>query len=92
MSSLLPFLTTRTVAMPVEFLSALHGAVSDPRTGVPPDAVRDAGFHAGSAMYDAFSTWLSYRGEYGPESLEDSRFAELVSEYFSAAEIGRAHV
>ncbi len=92
MSSLLPFLTTRTVAMPVEFLSALHGAVSDPRAGVPPDAVRDAGFHAGSAMYDAFSTWLSYRGEYGPESLEDSRFAALVSEYFSAAGWGEVDI
>jgi len=71
--------------MPVEFLTALHGAVSDPQSAVPPDAVRDAGFHAGSAMYDAFSAWLSYGGEYGPESLEDSRFAALVSEYFAAA-------
>ena len=85
MSSLLPFLTTRTVAMPVEFLSALHGAVSDANAAVPPDAVRDAGFHAGAAMYDAFSTWLGYRGEYGPETLEDGRFAALVSEFFAAA-------
>ena len=71
--------------MPVEFLSALHGAVSDSNAAVPPDAVRDAGFHAGAAMYDSFSTWLSYRGEYGPESLEDGRFAALVSEFFAAA-------
>ena len=85
MSSLLPFLTTRTVAMPVEFLSALHAAVSDSNAAVPPDAVRDAGFRAGAAMYDSFSTWLSYRGEYGPESLEDGRFAALVSEFFAAA-------
>ncbi len=84
MSSQLPFLTARTVAVPVEFFTSLHGAVSDARAAVPPDAVRDAGFHAGAAMYDGFATWLSYRGEYGPETLENERFAALVSEYFAA--------
>ncbi len=85
MSSLLPFLTTRTVAMPVEFLTALHGSVGDAQPALSADAIRDAGYHAGSALYDSFATWLSYRGEYGPETLENSRFSALVSEYFAAA-------
>ncbi len=85
MSSLLPFLTTRTVAMPVEFLAALHGTVGDTRTALPPDAIRDAGYHAGTALYESFSTWLSYRGEYGPETLDEPKFAALVSEFFGSA-------
>lgn len=92
MDALLPLMTARTVALPVEFLTALHGAVDDSRQALTSDAVRDAGYHAGAAMYDRFSAWLSARGEYGPESLEDERFGALVSEFFAACGWGELKI
>jgi len=92
MDAQLPLLTPRTVALPVEFLSALQGAADDARAALSADAVRDAGYHAGVAMYDRFSTWLSYRGEYGPESLDDARFTTLVSEFFAASGWGELSI
>ncbi len=89
---MLPFLTTRTVAMPVEFLTALHGMAVDPSAPAGAEAIRDAGYHAGSALYDSFATWLSFRGEYGPESLEDSRFSALVREFFAVSGWGEIYL
>jgi predicted hydrocarbon binding protein len=71
--------------MPVEFLTALHRAVGDAPGDLSADAIRDAGFHAGVALYDGFSAWLADRGEYGPELLDDTRFAAMVSEFLASA-------
>ena len=92
MSSPLPFLTSRTVAMPVEFLTALHRAVGDSPGDLSADAIRDAGFHAGVALYDGFSAWLADRGEYGPEVLEDAHFSAMVSEFLEAAGWGEVSI
>ncbi len=92
MSSTLPFLSARTVAMPVEFLTALRGSLEDASASLGPELLRDAGYYAGTALYESFGTWLSRRGEYGPESLEDARFVALVSEFFAAAGWGEISI
>ena len=83
MTSTLPFLGTRTVAVPVDFFTALRKAVASPVSAVPLDAVRDAGYHAGQALYDAFSAWLAERGEAVPESLDDAHFTALTGAFFA---------
>jgi len=86
MSILLPHLATRTVAMPVEFFAALQGAANDARQPLAIDSVRDAGYRAGQALYEAFADWTLDRGEAGPDSLAHHRFVVLASEFF--AELG----
>lgn len=91
MSTPLPVLTTRAVAMPIEFFSALRSAAQDPNS--PPavmEAVRDAGYHAGTALYDGFDEWLSSHGESAPETMADARFASLFSDYLRGA--GWGHI
>ncbi len=83
MTSTLPFLATRTVAVPVDFFTALRRAVESPLSAVTVDSVRDAGYHAGQALFDAFSTWLAERGESAPASLNDARFASLTGDFFA---------
>jgi hypothetical protein len=82
-TSTLPFLGTRTVAVPVDFFSALRKAVESPASSVTVDTVRDAGYHAGQALFDAFTAWLAERGETTPDSLDDARFTALSGEFFS---------
>jgi predicted hydrocarbon binding protein len=82
-TSTLPLFGTRTVAVPVDFFAALRRAVESPASGVTLDAVRDAGYHAGQALFDAFSAWLAERGDTAPASLDDTRFTLLTSEFFS---------
>lgn len=83
---MLPHLAMRTVAMPVEFFAALQGAALDARNPLAVDSVRDAGYRAGQALFDAFSDWTLDRGEPGPDSLPHERFVTLASEFF--AELG----
>ena len=83
LNSTLPFLGTRTVAVPVDFFSALRMAVESPASPVTIDAVRDAGYHAGQALFDAFTAWLAERGETTPESLDDARFTTMTGEFFA---------
>ena len=68
--------------MPVEFLAALNSAASlgDAATT---DRIRDAGYHAGQALFNAFTEWTAERGEPTPESLDHERFTTLASEFFS---------
>ena len=80
---MLPLLGTRTVAVPVDFFTALRKAVESPEPGVTIEAVRDAGYHAGQALYESYAAWLGERGETAPESLDDARFASLTGEFFS---------
>lgn len=83
MTSTLSFLGTRTVAVPVDFFAALRRAVESPVSSVTIDSVRDAGYHAGQALFDAFAAWLGERGETTPASLTDLRFSSLASEFFA---------
>ncbi len=86
MSTTLPFLTTHSVAMPVEFFGALRNAVQETRgASMLVDSVRDAGYHAGAAFYDSFALWLEGRDEAAPESLADERFGPLLSEFLLAS-------
>lgn len=71
--------------MPVEFFAALQGAANDPRHPLATDAVRDAGYHAGQALFDAFAEWTDERGELPPDALPHARFVSLASEFFAAA-------
>ncbi len=82
MSTTLPFLTTRTVTVPVEFFDGLRRSTQQARPAVPVDVVRDAGFAAGQALFDHFSAWLADRSEQGPDHLLDDRFPILLREYF----------
>jgi len=90
MSTSLPFLTTRTVTVPVEFFDGLRRVTPHGSPAVPVDVVRDAGYAAGQALFDHFSAWLADRSEHGPDHLDDQRFPLLLREYFS--EIGWGHV
>ena len=85
MITTLPHLTTRTVAMPVEFFAALQGAVNDSRDALAVDSVRDAGYRAWQALFDAFAGWTDERGELPPDRLPHARFVALASEFFAAA-------
>ncbi len=80
----LPYLTTRTAAVPVEFLSALRSAVLGGSGGI--EALRDSGFQAGQALFDVMAAWLADRGEPSPDLLSDERFGSLASHFF--AELG----
>lgn len=86
--SVLP--SARTVAIPVEFLTALHSAIQDPRSSPGlGDSVRDAGYHAGEALFDGFGVWLELRGESTPRMLTDDRFGPLLSDFLETAGWGR---
>jgi predicted hydrocarbon binding protein len=78
----LPYLETRTVAVPIGFFAALRATVDAPGSAVTVDAVRDAGYRAGQALFDAFASWLQERGDSAPESLDDMRFMSLSSAFF----------
>lgn len=82
MSTSLPFLTTRTVTVPVEFFDGLRRSTQQASPALPVDAVRDAGYAAGQALFDHFSAWLADRSEHGPNDLLDERFPILLREYF----------
>ena len=86
--SLLP--AARTVAIPVAFLTALRRAVQDSRAAPGlGDCVRDAGYHAGEALFDGFGVWLALRGESTPRVLPDDRFGPLLSDFLETAGWGR---
>jgi putative heme-binding domain-containing protein len=51
MSTSLPFLTTRTVTVPVEFFDGLRRSAQQAHPAVLIDAVRDAGYAAGQALF-----------------------------------------
>ena len=74
MSTSLPSLTTRTVTVPVEFFDGLRRSTQRAHPAIPVDAVRDAGYAAGQALFGHFSAWLADRREHGPDILLDSRF------------------
>jgi predicted hydrocarbon binding protein len=91
LTSTLPFLGTRTVAVPLDFFGALRHAVESPTSSLTVDAVRDAGYHAGQALFDAFTSWLGERGETTPESIAETRFPALASAFFEEYGWGQLH-
>ena len=88
---MLPLLGSRSVAVPVDFFTALRKAVESPASSVTVDSVRDAGYQAGQALFDDFTSWLTDRGEATLDSLEDDRFTSLVSGFFEAVGWGTVH-
>lgn len=85
----------RTVTVPVEFFAGLRQSVLAAHAGapvLPVDAVRDAGFAAGTALYDHFAMWLSEQGEETPERLSDERFPWLLEAYFHGIGWGRVEL
>jgi predicted hydrocarbon binding protein len=92
MSPALPHLPARTLTVPVEFFDHLRRTVLEaPGDAVPlsVDAVRDAGYAAGQALYDHFASWLAERGEAAPADLADARFPWLLHAFFHAMGWGR---
>lgn len=92
MSSALPFLPPRTLTVPVEFFDQLRRTVLETpgdAAALSVEAVRDAGYAAGQALYDHFATWLAEQGEAGPAELDDARFPWLVQAFFHATGWGR---
>jgi predicted hydrocarbon binding protein len=92
MSATLPFLTTRTVALPAEFFPALLGASRHAPSPAMVEGLRDAGYAAGSALFDAFAQWLEERGERAPTELSEYQFGPLVSAFFVAAGWGQLDI
>ncbi len=85
----------RAVSMPVEFLAALRQGVLAAHAGsagISVDAVRDAGYQAGQALYDQFVSWLDTQGEPSPTALADHRFPMLFEAFFHAHGWGRVEV
>ncbi len=85
MSHTLPHLATRTVAMPAEFFAALQSAAHDTRNPLAIDAVRDAGYRAGQALFDTFAGWTDERGFPAPDVLPHAEFTSLASDFFAAS-------
>ena len=82
MSATLPFLAARTVAVPAEFFSALLGPSRAAPTSDAIETLRDAGYLAGGALFDAFAHWLDERGERAPSALGEDQFGPLVKAFF----------
>lgn len=92
MSATLPFLATRSVAVPAAFFPALLGASRNAPSQGAIEGLRDAGYIAGSSLFDAFSEWLDERGERRPADLAEQQFGPLVSEFFSASGWGELEI
>lgn len=78
-------LPPRIVSVPVEFFASLRRsalAAHEHAAVLPVDAIRDAGFAAGKALYDHFGGWLAEQGEGHPDRLSDERFPVLLKAYF----------
>jgi hypothetical protein len=82
----------RTVALPVEFFAGLRLsalAASGPPAVLQVDAIRDAGYAAGAALYDHFANWLAEQGELPPDKLSDERFPGMLEAFFHGMGWGR---
>ncbi|MFN9204360.1 MAG: hypothetical protein ACK6DP_15045 [Gemmatimonas sp.] len=95
MSPAQPFLPARTLTVPVEFFDQLRRAVLEGSSDASPltvDAIRDAGYAAGQALFDPFATWLAEEGEAAPTELADTRFPWLLQAFFHATGWGRVEL
>ena len=93
--SLATSLPPRTVALPVEFFAGLRQSALAAHANasvLPVDAIRDAGFAAGKALYDHFAAWLTEQGESHPDRLSDERFPGLLEAYFHGIGWGRVEL
>ncbi len=90
MTSTLPFLSPRTVAMPAEFFAVLRAPMAHDASAV--QAMRDAGYAAGVGLFDTFEQWLQANGELPAELQPDDRFGEVLGEFLEAAGWGRVRV
>ena len=90
MTSTLPYLSTRTVAVPAEFFGALRGLSATDASAVT--ALRDAGYAAGVGLYESFGQWLETQGELPAELLPDDRFGVVLAEYLGASGWGAVQV
>jgi len=84
MSATLPFLATRSVAVPAAFFPALLGVSRNAPSPGAVESLRDAGYQAGSALFDSFAEWLDERGERAPAELSEHQCGALVSTFFAA--------
>ena len=78
-------LPPRIVSVPVEFFAGLRQSALTAHANasvLSVDAIRDAGFAAGKALYDHFGSWLAEQGEAHPDRLSDERFSRLLEAYF----------
>ncbi|MBL0937278.1 MAG: hypothetical protein IBJ03_00175 [Gemmatimonadaceae bacterium] len=86
MSATLPPTALRTLSVPVEFFGGLRAAASTP------DAIRDAGFVAGQALFEHFASWLADQGEAAPTALSDEQFPWLLQAFFHGLGWGRVEL
>jgi hypothetical protein len=84
MSPALPPTALRRVSVPAELFDGLRLAAAS-----VPDAIRDAGFVTGQALYDQFAVWLDEQGETAPAHLADDRFPWLLQAFFHDLGWGR---
>ncbi|MFN5598778.1 MAG: hypothetical protein ACK5AK_05270 [Gemmatimonas sp.] len=93
MSSATP--SPRTVALPVAFFAGLGQSTltgSGSAGALPADAIRDAGYAAGTALFDHFAQWLAEHGEARPAELADERFPWLLEAFFRHIGWGRVQL
>lgn len=85
----------RTVTVPLEFFTGLQQAVHQLRESgdlSSLDAIRDAGYAAGQALFDHFAEWLAQQGEDAPADVADERFPWLLEAFLHAQGWGRAEL
>lgn len=85
----------RSVTVPVEFFTGLQQAVEQQRESgdfVPLDAIRDAGFAAGQALFEHFAEWLAEQGQDSPTNLSDEQFPWLLEAFLHSQGWGRAEL
>jgi hypothetical protein len=90
MTSSLPYLTPRTVAVPADFFAALRLPSGLDSSNVA--MLRDAGFTAGEGLFGSFGQWLEARGDVPAEYLPDDRFGPLLGEFLEAAGWGAVRI
>lgn len=90
MTSSAPTLTTRSVSVPTEFFGALRASAS--RHDDTVTALRDAGYAAGVALFDAFNQWLDEQGEASAEQVSVEQFGGLMAEFLTMSGWGGLQV
>lgn len=72
------------VAVPRDALAALRGAMMRDLGYATAGYLQEAGYAGGATQFEAFRSWLAFRGQHDVESLSLSAFQSQAAEFFRA--------